>query len=132
MKFFLDNCLPLRLARALNALCRPEHEVSHLRDEKFDPAAPDAEWITQLARKGDWIIVSGDARIPKNAQNRQAWIQSGLTAFFMKKGFTKLPLWEQAWRTIRWWPAIVEQSRLVEAGAGFWVNYNTGKFEQVR
>jgi hypothetical protein len=81
----------------------------------------------------NWVIVTGDTRIPKNAQNQDAWRRSNLTAFFLKKGWTNFRLWDQAWRIVRWWPDIMEQAQRVSPGAGFWVPHNySGKFEQVK
>jgi predicted nuclease of predicted toxin-antitoxin system len=33
MKFFLDNCLAIRHARALNEMLEPEHSFIHLQDK---------------------------------------------------------------------------------------------------
>ena len=85
MRFFLDNCLPIRHARALNEMVKPEHTFTHLQD-KFPANTADADWIRQLGREGDWIVISGDYRIGKNAHERAAWHQSGLTVFFLSKG----------------------------------------------
>lgn len=94
MKFFLDNCLAIRHARALNEMVKPEHSFTHLQ-EKFPPNAKDEEWICKLGEEGDWIIISGDYRIGKNAHERAAWHQSKLTVFFLNKGWTNLPPLQQ-------------------------------------
>jgi hypothetical protein len=41
-------------------------------------------------------------------------------------------IWDQAWRLVRWWPAIVDMSGRVSPGAAFEipVNYGRGKFKQ--
>src|SRR6266581_3339216 len=62
MRFFLDNCLAIRHARALNEMVKPEHTFTHLQD-KFGPNAKDEDWIRALGREGDWIVISGDYRI---------------------------------------------------------------------
>lgn len=123
MKFLLDNCLSPRFAEALDALCRPKHAVEHLRS-KFSQETPDEAWIEALAVEGHWVIVSGDPRIVKSPQSREVWRRSGLTAFFLKKGWMHHGLWEQCWRLVRWWPAIMQQSELVKPGAGFLVPPN--------
>lgn len=132
MKFFLDNCLPLRWAPALSHLAGvSEYPVTHLRD-KFPADAKDIDWIATLAGEGGWTIISGDIRITKLRHEREAWLRSGLTAFFLAKGWMNLPLWDQTWRIVRWWPDVIKQAGLVRPGAGFVIplNYN-GKFEQV-
>jgi len=47
VKFFLDNCLAIRHARALNEILKPDHSFTHLQ-EKFAPDTPDEEWIRAL------------------------------------------------------------------------------------
>jgi hypothetical protein len=122
LRFFFDNCLAPRLARALNALCEGEHEVIPLRD-KFDPATKDTEWIRALAHEGDWVIVSGDTRITRNPGEKAAWQESRLTAFFLAKGWQNAHLWDVAHGLVRWWPTIVQQAKAIEPGAGFEVPF---------
>jgi predicted nuclease of predicted toxin-antitoxin system len=70
VRFFFDNNLPIRLARALQALA-PEHEIIHLID-KFAANTPDADWMRGLAGELGWVIISGDIRIGKNLHEVQA------------------------------------------------------------
>ena len=131
MKFFLDNNLPPALARSLHALSeRSGHQVVHL-SEKFNRDIADADWIRALAEEGDWIIVSGDIRIPKNPAERQAWLESGLTSFFLGRGWTGLSFWDQAWKLVQWWPRIIDQAAKVEPPAAFLVPVKGSKFEQL-
>ena len=103
--------------------------MEHLRN-KFKPDVSDIDWIDALAAEGDWIILSGDIRITRNQHEREAWLRSGLIAFFMGKAWRKLHFWEQTWRIVRWWPNIVQQAKLVSPPAGFEipVNFGSGKF----
>ncbi len=129
MRFFFDNTTPPRLAEALRAIEGKEgHSILHLR-ERFPPDTEDAVWITTLAGESDWIIISGDIRISKNEFERKAWLESGLTAFFLAKGWTNLKLWDQAWRLVRWWPDIVTQAAMIRSGAGFIVPLKSNKLE---
>ncbi len=102
MRFFLDNTLPPRFSEVLRLLEGPDgNSVVHLRS-KFPPDTPDVTWIKSLAIEKDWVIVSGDLRISQNEFERLAWLESGLTAFFLAKGWSSLPLWDQAWRLVKW------------------------------
>lgn len=132
MRLFVDNCLPPRLARALHELSEPDgHSVIHLR-AKFEPNAADEVWIPTLGQESDWVIVSGDVRITRVPHLRETWAQSGLTAFFLEKGWTNLKLWDQSWYLVRWWPYILSQAAMVEAGSGFFVPAKpSGKFKPV-
>ena len=133
MKFFLDNNLPPAWAEALNALAGTDkHTVHHLR-ELFPPNVADVDWINQLASEGGWVVISGDLRITRNQHEREAWLRSGMVAFFMTKGWASLPFWERTWRVVRWWVNIVQQAELVTAPAGFEipVNFGSGKFHPI-
>jgi predicted nuclease of predicted toxin-antitoxin system len=129
MKFFLDNCLAIRHARALHEMVKPNHEFVHLQD-KFPPETKDADWISQLGKEGDWVVISGDYRIGKSAHEREAWHQSGLTVFFLSKGWTNIPPLLQHSKLALILDDIVENARTARKGAGFSVSLN-GKIERV-
>jgi hypothetical protein len=132
LKFFFDNTTPPRLVAALRALEGSEgHKLEHLR-ERFAPDTPDVNWIRTLGTEGDWVIISGDVRISQNQFERRAWLESGLTAFFLGKGWTTLKLWDQTWRFFKWWPDIVNQAARIRPGAGFIVPVKSSKLEQLR
>lgn len=83
MRFFFDNTLSFRLARALDTLLEAEgHRVIALRDYPFEPSLRDEEWLSALRRDGDWIILTGD--LSKKDKDRHVWKRSGLTVFFSK------------------------------------------------
>ena len=62
MRFFFDNCLAVRHARALNEMVKPDHSFTHLQD-KFGPAAKDVDWIRALGEEGDWIVNGSQSRL---------------------------------------------------------------------
>lgn len=130
MKYFLDNCLPPRLAKALDAL-DDDSEVDHLRS-KFPANTKDPVWIESLAKEGDWVIVTSDA-IFRGQLEKEALRRSNLTAFFLAKGWGNIPFWEQVWKLVRWWPEITKQAAMVARGALFMVPVKfTAKFEQIK
>ena len=129
MKFFVDNCLALKHARALNALVEPQHRVIHLRD-RFAPDTPDQVWLLDLGKEGGWIVISGDHRIGRSAHERAAWRQSKLTIFFLAKRWENLPLMEQHAKLSHCLPEIIRQAEKATAGSGFMVSVN-GKVEQI-
>lgn len=136
MNFFIDNNISPKIARALHELSNgapeePSHTVAHLRD-KFEANIPDVEWISRLAEEGQWVVVAGDLRITTNAHEREAWMSSGMTAFFLKKGWMNVPYWEQARKLVTWWPRILDQARLMEAGVGYLVPLTGQKLRLLR
>jgi predicted nuclease of predicted toxin-antitoxin system len=129
MKFFLDNCLAIRHARALHEMVKPNHECVHLQD-KFPPETKDVDWISQLGKEGDWVVISGDYRIGKSAHERAAWHQSGLTVFFLSKGWTNIPPLLQHSKPALILDDIVENAGAAKKGSGFSVSLS-GKIERV-
>jgi predicted nuclease of predicted toxin-antitoxin system len=129
MKFFLDNCLAIRHARALSEMVKPEHSFTHLQ-ENFPPNAKDEEWIRKLGEEGKWVVISGDYRIGKNAHERAAWHQSGLTVFFLNKGWTNLPPLQQHSKLALILDDIIQHASTAKQGAGFMISVN-GKIVQV-
>jgi len=130
MRFFFDNQLSPYLAESINALARQDgDEVVHKRT-KFPPNTDDIDWIRDLSREGDWIVVSGDLDIVRTRAEKPVWQAAGLVGFFLMKGWINITPWDQAWRLIRWWPVIVTQAKIAGKGSTFRVsvNYN-GKLD---
>ena len=123
MRFFLDNCLAIRHARDLEEMVKPEHSFTHLQD-KFKPSTKDEEWILGLGEVGNWIVISGDYRIGKNAHERAAWHQSGLTVFFLNKGWTNIPPLQQHSKLALILDNIIQKARTAKQGAGFMISVN--------
>jgi hypothetical protein len=137
LRFFFDNCVSPKLARAIHALVEPITTVQHLVD--LYPAAnresvADLVWIKRLADEGDWVIVSGDLRITTLAHERSAWKESGLTAFFQRKGWTKQDKWMQVRHLVRWWPDIQSFASNAQKGLGWLIpsGQGSGKFEVIK
>ena len=55
-EIFFDNNLSPKLAKSLNTLVEPDHQVVHLKD-RFAANTPDETWMTALADEDDWVIV---------------------------------------------------------------------------
>ena len=134
MRFIFDNTTSPRIAQAIKVLAGGDprrYQVWHLAEKFEERDVLDTVWIPQLAREGDWVVVSADPRITSGRAERQAWKEAGLTGFFLAKGWAGLPLWDQAWKLIQWWPRIVDQTGKVRAGATFLVPVKGTQFEQL-
>ncbi|MGA8658846.1 MAG: DUF5615 family PIN-like protein [Chthoniobacterales bacterium] len=118
MRFFFDNNLSPKIARALNCLVQPEHEVIHLR-ERFAPGTPDAEWMRILAGEMDWVIISADTAISRNPHEVQAWKEAGHPIFFFKHSLAQQPFWQQASRLCRVFPDIIRLASRAGPGDSF-------------
>ena len=127
MRFFFDNNLPARLAKALNALAEPDHSVVHLKD-KFPQDTSDAVWMTKLGEERDWVIVSGDLCIRKNPHEIKAWRAAGHTTFFLKRGWINLKFWDQAQKMVKCFPDLIARAEQAKRSSQFQVGVN-GKIE---
>lgn len=101
--------------------------------QKFERDVTDPTWIRRLGEEKEWVIVSGDTRIIRTPQLKAEWLQSSLTAFFLSPRWMQVKYWEQIGMLLRWWPIILESSRLVERGTGFEVPHQApGRLKVIR
>lgn len=128
MKFFVDNNLSHRVARALHCLVEPRHSVVHLKD-RFPPGIADVAWINALAKEADWIILSADTAISRNPHEVEAWKRAGHPIFFFKYAWVQQNFWLQASRLFHLFPEILKHAEKARSGDAFLVPFK-GKIEQ--
>jgi hypothetical protein len=132
VRFILEHCLSPRLAEGLAALSAGEdHQVFHLR-HMFPQNTKDEDWLRGLTERGEQasVVITADPQIYHNPALKAAWIESGMTVFFLKS-FADFAHWEQAAKLVRWWPAIVQAASKAKPGQGFFVSVN-GKVEAAK
>ena len=125
MRFFFDNNLPPRLAKAIQALVATEHEVTHLRD-RFSADTPDVTWLNALGAERNWVLICGDPRIMKRPHELRALQEARLLSFFLKGGWTNLTLWVIAYKLVQWWPDIMDTAKRIAPPASFLVPMHYG------
>ena len=130
MKFFVDNNISPKAARALNCLVEPHHSVVHLKD-KFAAETPDIEWMEKLAEEPGWIIVSGDTNISRNPHEINAWKTAGHTIFFLTHGWIHLGRFEQASKLLAIFPRIIELAEKAKRSSAFMVPVRGAKIEKL-
>jgi hypothetical protein len=116
VKIIFDENLAPALAKAIEALFKGEHEVTHIR-EKFHAGIKDVEWIESLGQEGRWIVISADLRIKSNKAEYDAFRRSKLIGFFMSKALIRSKVIKQAERILALWHNIEKLSTSVEGGA---------------
>ena len=131
MKVLIDENLPPALARALDALFAPQHEIVHLR-KRFGPGVKDVEWITTLSREGRWVVISADRRITRNKSEYNAFRSSRLIGFFLSAGLNKSPLTKQAERILALWNDIEVLADRVGGGAMFELPMTSTRIKQLK
>lgn len=130
MRFFFDNCLAPKHAKALDALVVPDHQVIHLRD-RFAANTPDEQWLRKLGEEEDWVLVSGDHRIIKTRHLRAIWRACRVTGFFLKPAWMDQPLMNQHARLASCFSKIIVAAESHPKGTGFTVGLG-GKIEIIR
>lgn len=118
------------MARAVRELAKAQGiEVVHL-SERFARDTPDERWLTELGAEG-WIVVSGDTRISRNKVERLAWLESGLTVFFLDDGWSSRTFWVQAAELVRFFPDILLTAKKHPSGAGFLLKFKANSLRQI-
>jgi hypothetical protein len=111
----LDECIANRVARAIVEIAanRPGYEVSYVQHGK---GGIDPDWIRKFAAEDGTAIVSGDHDILQHWPNLIAYTESGLISFFPPKAYAYLKAFGRAAFILRWWPAIVEKTKVSNTG----------------
>lgn len=131
MKVFFDHNMSPAIARALRELFGKKHEITYLA-EKFSRDASDIEWITELSREGQWVVISGDRRITRNRAEYSAFRNSNLIRLFLSEGLYKAPVAKQAERLLALWPTIESVCSTVQGGAVFELPLRSTRLRQLK
>lgn len=127
MKYFFDNCISPRIAKAVTDLDE-DVEVVHLR-EMFDPSTPDSTWIAELGKPGeDWIVITDD-RIYKSPVQKEVLRRAGCIVFYLAKGWGNFAMMLFAQKLIGLWDKIKETAGRANKGDFYKVGVN-GKIEK--
>ena len=131
MKILIDHNISFRIARALNELFHPDHEIFALRD-KFATNTPDEQWIKALSEEGRWIVISGDRRITRNRAEYSAFQNSNLLGFFLARGLQRASVAKQMERILALWNNIETLEDTVQGGAMFELQMKSSRIGQLR
>lgn len=131
MKLFFDHNMSPAMARALRELFKDEHEVTYLA-ERFQRNISDVDWISNLSKDGQWIVISGDRRITRNRAEYHAFRNSNLIGLFLSHGLYKAPVLKQMERLLALWPVILTISETVQGGAMYELPVKSTKLRQLK
>ncbi|HET6427761.1 MAG TPA: DUF5615 family PIN-like protein [Phycisphaerae bacterium] len=119
MRFFLDNMISARFARALREVQR---DVVALR-EVFPEDAPDEDWIARIAEHR-CVLVTLDRHIRSRPLQRQALARARVIALFLGPFFSRSKFWDQFVWLVRYWTRIEHTVAGLERGACMAVRQN--------
>ena len=111
-----DHNMPPAIARAVHALISIDgHRAVPLRSE-FSAKISDPDLFADLGRRGEWIVISKDVANARRPAERQAILNSGVLALYLRPAVQRQPAHQQA-ATILWhWDKILLQRRTNERG----------------
>lgn len=84
----------------------------------------------QLGEEHEWIVISGDYRIGKSQHGKRAWHESGLTVFFLAKGWMNISLLQQHSKMAAILDEIIYLASRNSCGCGFSISVH-GKIVQI-
>jgi len=120
LKFFFDTCVSSRIVKVLRILTEyQEVELVHLSDKYDEPSIPDPQWLSDLSKEGDWVVISADPRISRSRVEQAAWKEAKLTTFFLTDGWVNRNIYDQTAELIQRWLQIVRVARESSKGSGF-------------
>jgi predicted nuclease of predicted toxin-antitoxin system len=119
VRFYLDNNLSYRFARALTAL---GDDVRALREE-FPENTADVEWIPKIKDK-DACLITADKRIITRPHECLILRQANITTFFLGPFFLSLQFWPQAAWIVKHWPTLRTFGDKSARGTCFFVQHN--------
>ncbi len=131
MNLFFDHNMSPAMARALRELFKGEHDIT-FPAERFRRDISDVDWIADLSREGQWIIVSADRRITRNHAEYHAFRNSNLIGLFLSQGLNKAPVVKQMERILALWPTIFTISTTVQGGAMYELPMKSTKLRQLK
>jgi hypothetical protein len=114
VKFFLDNMISPKFAKALTAL---DKEVTCLR-YYFPENTPDEIWVRELGHN-HWPLVTVDKHVRTRPLERHALKQANVTTFFLCPFFAKLYFWPQAVWLVKYWPRFEDVAKNMTRGICF-------------
>ncbi len=125
MKIHLDACISAHLGRALRELeRRPGGPEICIHEEEFSPDTKDVDWIPKLKSLGVTILITADARIFANPDERRAWNEAGILTYFVSSKFASSSAWVQVEELISWWPHIIQHARKASPGSAWRLPWN--------
>lgn len=119
MNFFFDRCVSVRIARMLGAYER-DHQIIHQDDDaRFTTETTDVELITAIADDPKPVFITADISQRREPLERKALRDSGLTIFFIRRGFHQLPFHQQAVKLLNLWREIVRLAERAKEPTAF-------------
>ncbi|MBC6437829.1 MAG: hypothetical protein GDA52_06770 [Rhodobacteraceae bacterium] len=114
VKVLLDHNMPPQIARALDAIVKPDgHEVKAFRDH-FPVNISDREYFGQLNL--GWIVISKDLANSRKKTERAAILSNNIVAFYLSPALQKKRVHQQAAAILWHWDKILGQRQIVKNG----------------
>ena len=121
MRFYLDTCISINLARALRELEAAQGANTEviIHAEVVAPAAPDPAWLPILRGLRIDVLLTSDGRIRKSPDERKAWAEAGVLTYFMSNRYCGASIWPQVEEMMHWWPHVKRHARNAAPGSAW-------------
>jgi hypothetical protein len=108
MRFYFDENIAPRIARALAILTEVDQIEVYSNVDEFKRGVPDEEWIPAVG-KNDGIVITQDLNIHRTRHQRELYKKHGVGVVFFKppKKFG-YPYWEMITQILTSWPEILK------------------------
>jgi hypothetical protein len=104
VKFLFDVSISHRVADAIAIFEERHHQIETVTSYFSKAAVPDEEFLARLRAEGGWIVLTRDRG--KKDGNWHMWRNSGVTVFFLTRGWAKMSGLRMASRLLDYWERI--------------------------
>jgi hypothetical protein len=121
VNFYFDSCFPRPIADFLKRLAQHADEseaYEHLHDGQPQDAA-DQDWIPEIARRKDWVIVTADVG---GKAGRAAWKSCSCPVLRLYERWVRLRIRDQAVFALKSWDQVVKWARSGECSGSWLIN----------
>lgn len=131
MRFYFDENIAPRIARALAILTEAEPIEVYSTIDVFKRGAPDEEWIPKVGAKNG-IVITQDLNIHRTRQQRELYRKHGVGVVFFKPpkkhGYS---YWEMLTHILSSWPDIVQTVEKAERPFAYIIKPRSKKLERL-
>jgi hypothetical protein len=131
MKFYFDENIAPRIARALAILTEPDPVEVFCNVDEFGRGAPDEEWIPEVG-KNDGIVITQDLNIHRTRHQRKLYKKHGVgVVFFKPPKKNGYPYWDMLTQILTSWPDIIKTVERAKRPFAYVIRPRSRKLERL-
>lgn len=131
MKFYFDENITPRIARALAILTEAEPIEVYSNVDAFKRGAPDEEWIPKVG-ESQGIVITQDLNIHRTLHQRELYRKHGVGVVFFKPPKKHGYLyWDMLTQILTSWPDIIKTVERAERPFAYVIRPRSKKLEKL-